>query len=64
MVFGGETIGVIAILDFFEQKKEFEEIDFEFFKLLAVHSASAIVAAGLMANAGSMGAGLERYERL
>jgi hypothetical protein len=64
MVFGGDTIGVIAILEFFEQKKQFEAIDFEFFKLLATHSASAIVAAGLMVNADSMGTGLEQYERL
>lgn len=64
MVFGDETIGVISILDFFEQKTQFEEIDFEFFKLLATHSASAIVAAGLMADADSMGTGLRRYERL
>ena len=64
MVFGDETIGVISILDFFEQKKQFEAIDFEFFKLLATHSASAIVAAGLMANADSMGTGLRQYERL
>ncbi len=63
MVFGNDTIGVIAILEFFEQKKNFEEIDFEFFKLLAVHSASAIVAAGLMADADGM-ASLEQYERL
>ncbi len=64
MVFGEETIGVISILDFFEQKSQFEDIDFEFFKLLATHSASAIVAAGLMANADSMGTGLRQYERL
>ena len=64
MVLGDETIGVISILDFFEQKTQFEEIDFEFFKLLATHSASAIVAAGLMADADSMGTGLRQYERL
>ena len=64
MVFGEETVGVISILDFFEQKRSFEDIDFEFFKLLATHSASAIVAAGLMANADSMGTGLKQYERL
>ena len=64
MIFGNETIGVIFILGFFEQKKRFEDIDFEFFKLLATHSASAIVAAGLMASAESMGTGLEQYERL
>ena len=64
LIFGRETIGVISILDFFEQKRSFEDIDFEFFKLLATHSASAIVAAGLMANADSMGTGLQKYERL
>lgn len=64
MVLGKKTVGVIAILDFFEQKTQFEEIDFEFFKLLATHSASAIVAAGLMADANSLGEGLEQYERL
>jgi len=64
MVLGRETVGVIAILSFFEQKTQFEEIDFEFFKLLATHSASAIVAAGLMADANRLGEGLEQYERL
>jgi GAF domain-containing protein len=64
MVFGNQTVGVISILDFFEQKQSFEDIDFEFFKLLATHSASAIVAAGLMANADSMGTGLKQYQGL
>jgi hypothetical protein len=64
MVLGRETVGVIAILSFFEQKSKFEQIDFEFFKLLGTHSASAIVAAGLMADANSLGEGLLQYERL
>ncbi len=64
MVLGRETVGVIAILSFFEQKSQFEQIDFEFFKLLGTHSASAIVAAGLMADANSLGEGLLQYERL
>ena len=64
MVLGKETLGVIALLSFFEQKSRFEDIDFEFFKLLATHSASAIVAAGLMADASSLGDGLKPYERL
>jgi hypothetical protein len=64
MVLGRETVGVIAIISFFEQKSKFEQIDFEFFKLLATHSASAIVAAGLMADANSLGEGLLQYERL
>ena len=64
MIFGDETIGVIAIMKLFEQKREFVDIDFEFFKLLAVHSASAIVGSGLMARAGGIEPGLEIYERL
>jgi hypothetical protein len=38
----------------FEQKMRFEEIDFEFFKLLAAHSASTVVAAGCAADAFSL----------
>jgi hypothetical protein len=64
MVLNEKTIGVIAILEFFEQKTEFVDIDFEFFKLLAVHSASAIVGSGLMARAGTVEPSLESYERL
>jgi hypothetical protein len=64
MVLEDETIGVIAIMKFFEQKTEFVEIDFEFFKLLAIHSASAIVGSGLMAQAGGIEPSLESYERL
>ncbi len=64
MVLSENTVGVIAILEFFEQKTEFVEIDFEFFKLLAVHSASAIVGSGLMARAKGVEPSLESYERL
>ncbi len=64
MVLSGETIGVIAIMDFFEQKKEFIDTDFEFFKLLAVHSASAIVGSGLMARAEGISSSLESYQYL
>ena len=64
MVLQDETIGVIVIFDFFEQKKQFVDIDFEFFKLLAVHSASAIVGSGLMAVAKDIGPGLESYQHL
>ena len=64
MVLEEETIGVIAIMKFFEQKTEFVEIDFEFFKLLAIHSASAIVGSGLMAQAGGIEPSLESYDRL
>lgn len=64
MVLGSQTVGVIAIMRLFEQKDRFVDIDFEFFKLLAIHSASAIVGSGLMARAGSISASLESYERL
>jgi len=64
LVFDGETIGVIAIWGLLEQKEQFEDMDFKFFKLLAVHSASAIVAAGLMSNASGTTDGLEQYQRL
>jgi hypothetical protein len=64
MVLNEKTIGVIAILEFFEQKSKFVDIDFEFFKLLAVHSASAIVGSGLMARAEGVEPSLESYERL
>jgi len=64
MVIDDETIGVISIMGFFEQKTDFVDMDFEFFKLLAIHSASAIVASGLMARDGSIGSSLETYDRL
>jgi hypothetical protein len=64
MVLGEETIGVIAIWAFFDQKDEFVDIDFEFFKLLAIHSASAIVGSGLMARASDIKTSLESYQHL
>jgi GAF domain-containing protein len=64
MVLQDETVGVIVIFSFFEQKTDFVDIDFEFFKLLAVHSASAIVGSGLMAVAKDIGPGLESYQHL
>jgi hypothetical protein len=51
MIFNDKAIGVIAIFDLLEQKKIFMDIDFELFKLLAYHSASAIVGSGLLAQA-------------
>jgi len=64
MVLGEETIGVIAIFSFFEQKEEFVAIDFEFFKLLAIHSASAIVGCGLMVDQGSIRTSIGSYQHL
>ncbi|MCU0662987.1 MAG: GAF domain-containing protein [Myxococcota bacterium] len=64
MVLGNETIGVIAIYSLFEQKNHFVDIDFELFKMLSLHGASAIVGSGLMAQAGSTEAGLRTYPSL
>jgi GAF domain-containing protein len=63
MVLDNETIGVIAIFGLLEQKKKFVDVDFELFKLLALHSASAIVGAGLLARAGGVDEGLASYQR-
>lgn len=64
LVLAGTTVGVIAIYELLEQKTEFVEIDFELFKLLGLHSASAIVGAGLLSGASGVAAGLDGYPRL
>jgi hypothetical protein len=64
MVLSGETIGVIAIYGLFEQKDRFVDMDFELFKMLSLHGASAIVGSGLMAQAGSAEVGLSTYSSL
>ncbi|MFO8070935.1 MAG: GAF domain-containing protein [Polyangia bacterium] len=64
MVLAQETIGVIAVYDLLEQKTEFVEIDFELFRLLALHSASAIVGAGLLSSSDGVGCALDAFPRL
>ena len=64
IVLGETTVGVIAIYDLLEQKKEFVEIDYELFRLLALHSASAIIGAGLLARAGDISLGVSAYDRI
>lgn len=64
MVLGDVAVGAIAIYGLLAQKREFVNIDFEIFKLLALHAASAIIGAGLLARAGSFDAGFESYRRL
>lgn len=49
---GERVVGVIALVATFEQKTRFLPVDYEFFKLLAAHAASAIVSARLLADAG------------
>ncbi len=64
MVLRDMTIGVIAVFGLFEQKESFVDVDFELFKLLALHSASAIVGAGLMSKAEDISVALQSYPRL
>ncbi len=64
MVLGNETVGVIVIYRLLEQKEKFVEIDYELFKLLALHSASAIIGAGLFSQTGGIAASLREYKRL
>lgn len=64
MSLGESTVGVIVIFGLLEQKEKFVDIDFELFKLLAVHSASAIIGAGLLARESDITAGLTRYKSL
>ena len=58
------TVGVIVIYRLLEQKEKFVEIDYELFKLLALHSASAIIGAGLFSQTGGIAASLREYKRL
>lgn len=49
----GRSIGVIAVFATFEQKPAFVDVDFELFKLLGAHAASALVASRLFAEHGA-----------
>ncbi len=49
MLLHGKAIGVIAVFATYEQKSEFVEVDFELFKLLGAHAASALAASRLFA---------------
>lgn len=62
IMLGDTVIGVISILDLLEQKNQFVDVDFELFKLLALHSASAIIGAGLLSQAKGIDAGVKAYE--
>jgi len=55
------VVGVIAIFSTFEQKSKFVPVDYEFFKLLAAHGASAIVAARLFAERNGKTPGIEAF---
>jgi len=53
MLLNGRAIGVIAVFATFEQKREFIDVDFELFKLLGAHVASAMFAARLLSEHGA-----------
>jgi len=55
------VVGVIAIFSTLEQKTRFLPVDYEFFKLLSGHAASAIVAARLFADADRQVPGIESF---
>jgi hypothetical protein len=56
-----KVVGVIVIFSTLSQKKSFETIDFELFKLLGQHAAGALVSAGLFAQAEQKIPGLEAF---
>ena len=64
MMFGGTAIGVITIYSLLEQKKKFVNVDYELFRLLAEHAASAIIGSGLYARTESVAAALDCFNSL
>jgi putative methionine-R-sulfoxide reductase with GAF domain len=54
-------IGVVAVFSTYEQKTRFLPVDYEFFKLLAAHAASALVAARLFAQGGGKTPGIDSF---
>lgn len=55
------VIGVIALFSTFAQKTKFLPVDYEFFKLLAAHAASAIIAARLFSEANGRAPGIDAF---
>jgi len=56
-----KTVGVIAIFSTLAQKKRFDTVDFELFKLLGQHAAAALVSASLFAHTDRKLPGLEAF---
>jgi GAF domain-containing protein len=56
-----KVVGVIAIFATLAQKRKFDTVDFELFKLLGQHAAAALVAASLFAQAERKLPGLEAF---
>ncbi len=55
------VVGVIAIASTLQQKTRFLPVDYEFFKLLSGHAASAIIAARLFADVDRQVPGIESF---
>lgn len=56
-----KTVGVVAIFSTLAQKKRFDTVDFELFKLLGQHAAAALVSASLFAHTDRKLPGLEAF---
>lgn len=56
-----KVVGVIVIFSTLSQKRKFDTIDFELFKLLGQHAAAALVSASLFVQAGRKIPGLEAF---
>lgn len=56
-----KVVGVIAVFSTLSQKTQFDTVDFELFKLLGQHAASALVAASLFSQAERKLPGLEAF---
>lgn len=61
MLLHGRAVGAIALFATFEQKPRFVEVDFELFKLLGAHVASALVASRLFAEHGAKIGSVEAF---
>lgn len=64
LMFGDDVVGVIAIYELLEQKEKFVNVDYELFRLLAEHAASAIIGSGLYARTESVAAALDCFDSL
>lgn len=61
MLLNGRAVGAIAVFATFEQKREFIDVDFELFKLLGAHVASALTAARLLSEHGAKVGAVDAY---
>ncbi len=61
LVVDERVVGVIAIFSTLSQKKRFDAVDFELFRLLGQHAAAALVSASLFAQAERRLPGLEAF---